>query len=185
MNKENIIFGIAGLIIGLLIGIMVSGKTDGNSGKHNSASAQHATVNTAQLNTGIAELEAIVAKDPANLQAWITLGDNYFDAHNPQKAVQAYEKALEINPDNPDVLTDQGVMLRELGFFDRALSNFEKANKINPQHLQSLFNQGIVYNFDLNQPDKAKAVLELLISREPNSPMAQQARGLLEQIAHQ
>ncbi|MDY0300888.1 MAG: tetratricopeptide repeat protein [Trichlorobacter sp.] len=183
MNKENIIFGMAGLIIGLLIGIMVSGKSD-SSTAHN-ANTQHATTNTAQLNTSIAEFEAIVAKDAGNLQAWISLGNAYFDVHNPQKAVQAYEKALEINPDNPDVLTDQGVMLRELGFFDRALGNFQKANKLNPQHLQSLFNQGIVYNFDLHQPEKARAVLEQLISQNPSSPMAQQARGLLEQLGQQ
>lgn len=185
MTKENVFFGAAGLIIGLLLGILVGGKVTGGSPSPAPQAVQQsgvATADPAQLSVRITEAEKIVAKDPKNLQAWITLGNDYFDANNPQKSVQAYEKALELDPNNPNVLTDQGIMFRALGFFDRALANFEKANKINPTHLQSLYNQAIVYAIDLKQPGKARPILEVLVQKAGNSEMGNQARQMLQQL---
>ncbi|MBV5349942.1 tetratricopeptide repeat protein, partial [bacterium] len=142
---------------------LVGGKYMSNStapgGQQQSTQQGNAvSINPGQSAARIAELEQLIAKDPKNLQALITLGNDYFDANQAQKAVQTYNKVLALDPNNANVLTDQGVMFRALGFFDRALVNFEKANRIDPKHLQSLFNTGIVYAVDLKQPAKAKAV---------------------------
>src|SRR5690349_4388977 len=75
----------------------------------------------------ITEAEKIVVRDPKNLQAWVQLGNDYFDTGQPQKAVAAYGKALELKPDDPNVLTDQGVMYKQVGAFDKAIANFERA----------------------------------------------------------
>lgn len=187
MSKENIVFSVSGLIIGFLLGILVGGKVTGGSPANQAAPAVQQqgaapVADSTQLSMRISETEKIVAKDPKNLQAWITLGNDYFDAQNPQKSVQAYAKALELDPNNPNVLTDQGVMFRALGFFDRALANFEKANKINPAHLQSLYNQGIVYAVDLKQPAKARPIFEAVIQKAGNSEMGAQARQMLQQL---
>jgi len=187
MNKENAIVGIAALIIGFLLGVLVGGKfMAGSSAPTNQQAMQQGSgpvVNPGQSAARIAELEQLVAKDPKNLQAWITLGNDYFDANQAQKAVQAYNKALAIDPNNANVLTDQGVMFRALGFFDRALANFEKAGKLDPKHLQSLFNIGIVYAVDLKQPDKARATFESLLQKDQTSDLARQAREMLKQLS--
>ncbi|MGB4599469.1 MAG: tetratricopeptide repeat protein [Trichlorobacter sp.] len=184
MNKESITLGVAGLIIGLLLGLLIGGKMLGGSGAATTTPAQTAApmVSQADLNVRIAEIENVVAKDPKNVQAWVTLGNDYFDAHNPQKAVQAYARALELNPNDPNVLTDQGVMFRALGFFDKALANFEKANKLNPQHLQSLYNSGIVYAVDMKQPAKARPILERVAQQGGSSELGNQAREMLQQL---
>lgn len=184
MQKESIILGVAGLIIGFLLGILVGGKTMGGSGSSVTAPAQNAApmVNPADLTARIAEMEKVVAQDPKNVQAWITLGNDYFDAQNPQKSVQAYDKALALNPNDPNVLTDQGVMFRALGFYDKALANFEKANKLNPQHLQSLYNMGIVYSVDMKQPAKARPVFEKVAQMGGSSELGKQAREMLQQL---
>jgi len=96
--------------------------------------------------------------------------------------VQAYARALELNPNDPNVLTDQGVMFRALGFFDKALANFEKANKLNPQHLQSLYNSGIVYAVDMKQPAKARPILERVAQQGGSSELGNQAREMLQQL---
>jgi cytochrome c-type biogenesis protein CcmH/NrfG len=127
----------------------------------------------------IAEAEKVVAQDPKNLNAWISLGNDYFDTEQAQKAINAYGKALEIKPDNPNVLTDQGVMFRKVGWFDKAGANFEKANKLDPKHFQSLFNLGIVYSIDMKQPEKAKAVWSKYLQVDPNSPNAAQIREMM------
>ena len=130
----------------------------------------------------IATAEQVVAQDPKNLQAWIDLGNDYFDTQQRQKAIDAYGRALDLDPRNPNVLTDQGVMYREIGAFDKAVANFEKANSIDPAHMQSLFNLGIVYAYDLKQPDKAVAVWSRIIERSPTSPHAAQARQAIEEL---
>lgn len=130
----------------------------------------------------IAAAQAVVEKDPKNLRAWIALGNLYFDSRQAQKSVDAYAKALELSPDDPDVLTDQGVMYRALGAFDKAVSNFERANQIAPQHLQSLFNQGVVYAYDLKDRQKAEAAWNRLLQIAPQSDQAAQARQALTEL---
>jgi cytochrome c-type biogenesis protein CcmH/NrfG len=187
MTKETTIVGVAALIIGFLLGVLVGGKfMAGSAASVNQQVMQQGsgvTVNPVQSAARIAELEQLVIKDPKNLQAWITLGNDYFDANQAQKAVQAYNKALELDPKNVNVLTDQGVMFRALGFYDRALTNFEKANKLDPKHLQSLFNTGIVYAVDLKQTDKARVAFEALLQKDQTSDLARQAREMLQQLS--
>ncbi len=125
--------------------------------------------------------EQLVAKEPKNPQAWIELGNDYFDTHQQQKAIDAYAKALALAPNNPDVLTDQGVMYRELGQFDKAVANFRKANELNPKHTQSLYNLGVVYAKDLNQVDKAIDAWNRVVAIAPTSPQAIQARQAIDE----
>jgi len=80
------------------------------------------------------------------------------------------------------VLTDQGVMFRALGFYDRAIANFEKASKIDQNHIQSLFNLGVIYAVDLKQPAKARAAWEKLLARDQTSEMARQTKEMLNQL---
>jgi cytochrome c-type biogenesis protein CcmH/NrfG len=130
----------------------------------------------------ITMLEDLVRRDPNNREAWVRLGNDYFDSHQPQKSIAAYGKALEIKGDDPDVLTDQGVMYREIGMYDNALKNFEKAHQADPKHLTSLFNQGIVWAFDKKDPKKATAVWQEVIKKDPAGPNGQKARDLITQF---
>ena len=130
----------------------------------------------------IATARTVVEHDPKNLEAWVDLGNLYFDTHQPQKSIEAYGHALEIKPDNPDVLTDQGVMFRAVGAYDKAIANFEKANRISPGHLQSLYNLGVVYAFDLRDIPKAEEAFNRLIQIAPTSENANQARQALAQL---
>jgi cytochrome c-type biogenesis protein CcmH/NrfG len=126
--------------------------------------------------------EHLVQQDPKNLQAWIELGNDYFDTHDAQKSIAAYGKALALDPKNPNVLTDQGVMFRQVGEFPRALANFEKASKLDPNHAQSLYNQGVVLSQDMKKPDLAIKVWTRLVQTLPNSPQAELARRGLESL---
>ncbi len=135
-----------------------------------------------ELQQGMFTAQQAVERDPRNLQAWIALGNGYFDSHQPQKSIDAYGKALELDPSNADVLTDQGIMYREIKAFDKAVANFEKANKVNPKHLQSLYNLGIVYAHDMNARDKAVKTWSRIIEMEPTSQQAQLSRKALEEL---
>ena len=136
----------------------------------------------AEAQARIARIEAAVLADPKNHDAWAALGNEYFDTHQHQKAVDAYGKALALKPNDPNILTDQGVMYRDLGQFDKALANFQKANKLEPGHLQSLINIGVVYSTNLNKPDEAAKAWNKVIAQAPTSEQAAQARQMLGQL---
>ena len=82
----------------------------------------------------LARLEAVVEKEPRNLQALIALGNLYFDSGQPAKAIDAYGRALAIDPRNPDVRTDLGIMYRAVKNYDKAVKEFREAARLDPKH---------------------------------------------------
>jgi tetratricopeptide (TPR) repeat protein len=182
LKKENILIAIMALVAGLIGGFLIfsiSGKKEEPTLTGGVTAGSGSPVDYQQR---IAELEKVVANDPKNLQAWTMLANEYYDTDQAQKAINAYNKALELTPGNPNLLTDQGVMFKRTGQFDKALANFEKAQKIDPKHLQSLYNIGIVYSEDLKQPDKALKVWNHYLELDSTSPAAQQVKRLMAQI---
>ena len=79
----------------------------------------------------------------------------------------AYNNALELNPGNPDVLTDLGVMYRRKGQPLEAIKAFDKAIKIDPRHEASRFNKGVVLLHDLNDSEGAIRAWEELVEVNP------------------
>lgn len=180
MKKESLLLVVVALVVGLLGGYLIfsisnSGKTD-----QGSAAIPSGAGSPADYTQRIAQAEKVVAQDPKNLNAWIMLGNDYFDTEQIQKAINAYGKALEIEPNNPNVLTDQGVMYRKTGWYDKALANFEKASTIDPKHIQSLFNAGIVYAVDLKDHVKARPYWKKVLEIEPNGATAMQIKSMMQ-----
>ena len=178
MKKETILFAVIALLVGVLIGVICSNsKKDLSSSVPVVISAPDPAVNHQQQTT---MLEGIVAGEPNNRNAWIQLGHIFFDSDQPMKALDAYAKALELDGNDPNILTDQGVMYRRIGWFDKAITNFKKANELDRNHQQSLYNLGIIYRYDLQDFDKAIEVWEKFIAINPGSPGANQIRSELE-----
>ena len=184
MTKDNILYIIIALLVGVLGTVLVLGVANKNKQPATQADGgmQVGAPSPADVQQRITEAEKIVAQDPTNRQAWVQLGNDYFDTNQPQKAITAYGKALELQPNDPNVLTDQGVMYKNVGWYDKAAANFEKAAQISPNHVQSLYNLGVVYASDLKQPDKAIEAWSRYLQVDSSSPQAQQVRAMIEQV---
>jgi len=182
LKRENVLFVVIALIVGLLGGYLIFSIAGKKEAMPPGGGVPQGAGSPTDYANRIAEAEKIVAREPKNLQAWIQLGNDYFDTAQPQKAINAYGKALELKPNDPNVLTDQGVMYKQVGAFDKAIANFEKAQQIDPNHLQSLYNMGVVYADDLKQPDKALKVWNRYLELDSTSPTAQQIKGLMQQL---
>lgn len=115
----------------------------------------------------IQDLEKQLAKDPANRKLYVELGNACFDAHLHERAIQAYEKALEMDPKDADVLTDVGIMYRETGAFDTALARFRQAQAVDAAHINAAFNEGVVLYYDLNRKKEALARWQRLLDANP------------------
>ena len=142
------------------------------------------------LSANISMLENAVVANPDNLNAWIELGNNYFDTDQYDKAIQAYRKALDLDPDNANVWTDMGVMYRRSGKPQEAINAFDRAIAVDPKHETSRFNKGIVLMHDLQDfPGAIKAWEGLLqinpIAMAPNGQSVDQMVVSLKQQAAQ
>ncbi|HEX9243009.1 MAG TPA: tetratricopeptide repeat protein [Anaeromyxobacter sp.] len=195
MNRSLIIGLAAGLLVGVFIGYQAGSITSPPPGAGTmgvlppgmppgmppggGAVGQPAPGDNVQAR--ISAMQAMLAQDPKNRDAWVQLGNDYFDTRQAQKAIEAYGRAIELNPNDANVLTDQGVMYQQLHQYDRAIANFTKANQVDPKHVQSLFNLGVVYLNDLKQPKKALEVWNKVILTAPQSEQAAQARVAIDE----
>jgi cytochrome c-type biogenesis protein CcmH/NrfG len=175
MKKETLLIAIVALIAGGIIGFIAGQKASGPSAPVTSGAPVGAAP-TVNLQQKLTELKNIVASDPANFQAWVALGNEYFDSNQFMDSIEAYDKALEIQPNSPDVLTDQGVMFKRLGWFDRAIQSFNKASEVDPTHATS----GIVYRYDLQDFAKAETAWTHFLEISPTGPGSDRVRQDLE-----
>lgn len=182
MKKETLLFVVIALVVGFLGGYLIFSIAGKKETIPVGGGVPMGAGSPTDYQKRITEAEKIVARDPKNLQAWIQLGNDYFDTGQAQKAISAYGKALELKPNDPNVLTDQGVMFKQVGAFDKAVANFERAQQIEPNHLQSLYNLGVVYAVDLKQPDKAIKVWNRYLELDSTSPTAQQIKAMVDQL---
>lgn len=167
---------IAGLLVGLVIGDAKTNQTVQVAGS--AATAPQVMPNMGQLDL----LNSIVEKDPNNFNAWVQLAHHYFDSNQPMDAVKAYGKALELHPNDADLLTDQGVMFRRLGWYDKAVENFSRAAELDPRHIHSLYNLGVVYRYDLNNTPKAIEAWNRYLLRDPQGESAESVRKEIDQM---
>jgi len=177
MKKETVLVAVVVLLVGVLIGLIISGKSGQEAPRGNQGSAQAPLVNYEQE---IRQLKAVLAQEPGNHRAWVALGNSYFNSKQPQLAIEAYDRALALEPNDANVLTDQGTMYRWLSMYEQAIANFKKASAIDPSHLNSVFNTWVVARQDLQDLDEAKKAIERYLEIAPNGPKAELLRADLQ-----
>ncbi len=126
----------------------------------------------------ILKLEEFLKDNPDNAEAWVQLGNLFFDTNRFTDSIEAYERSLELAPANPNVLTDLGVMYRRNKAPEKAVEAFDRAIAVAPTHETARFNKGIVFMHDLNNLEEAIRAWEGLV--EVN-PMAEAPNGQLVQ----
>ncbi|MBI5100621.1 MAG: tetratricopeptide repeat protein [Nitrospirae bacterium] len=127
-------------------------------------------------------LKELLAKDPKNLNAWITLGNKTMDSGRYNEAVEAYGKALEIDPKNVDVRVDFGTCNRSIGRPDIAAKEYRKAIEMNPNHLNAHKNLAVVLAYDLKDSAGAIKEFEKALQIAPGAPDAPQIKMEIERL---
>jgi cytochrome c-type biogenesis protein CcmH/NrfG len=144
-------------------------KTDDSMKRASSQAADQGHIHDEEVSQALINLEAEVTAHPDNYQAWIRLGHLYFDTDQPEKAIEAYNRSLELHPGSADLLTDLGVMYRRVGQAEKAVEIFDLAIEKDPSHLPSRFNKGIVLFYDLNDSQGAINSWEALLKIDPEA----------------
>jgi tetratricopeptide (TPR) repeat protein len=127
------------------------------------------------------QLMARINEKPNGFEEHVDLGNFLFDSGKFEEAITYYEKALNINAKEADVLVDAGVSHFNLGRFKEAEGYFRKALAINDKHPNALYNLGVVSA----QQGEMSVMLESwekLIEIAPESGPAQTAKRMIDQV---
>jgi tetratricopeptide (TPR) repeat protein len=123
-----------------------------------------------------------VNQNPRNISAWTKFGNTLMDSHRYQEAIDAYQKALELDQKNVDVRVDMGTCFKYIGQFERAVEEYRKAITIDPRHVNAYRNLGVVLGFDLGNKKEAIKALEESLRLSPSGPDADNARKALTEL---
>jgi cytochrome c-type biogenesis protein CcmH/NrfG len=169
------------LLLGVALGYLFRGSASpatattaaaaqpvGASQQQSSAEAQ------AAFQQAAAPLLEAIKKDPADYDSLVKLGNMFYDAQQFPAAIEYYDRALTIHPENPDVRTDMGTAYWYSGNADKALAAMETSLKYRPGHPQTLFNLGWVKWQGKADPKGAIEAWERLLKTNPDYPQKQQ-----------
>jgi tetratricopeptide (TPR) repeat protein len=187
VNKESLVMGIAGVLLGLLAGWIIGSQQAAPARTEAAAAPAAQPASTAQQaqpldESRVASLRATAGADPKDAGSRTQLGNLYFDAGRFEEAAKWYTEALEVNPKDADVSTDLGISYYYLNQADRALAQFERSLQIDPKHSKTLLNIGIVRAWGKQDLEGAAKAWEKVVEVAPNSEEAARAKQGLDGI---
>jgi tetratricopeptide (TPR) repeat protein len=93
------------------------------------------------------------------------------------EAVQAYDRAVEINPQYADAWNNKGIALLLQGKYDEAVQAYDNAIEINPQFAQAWNNKGVAFT-QQDKYDEALQAYDQAIDTNPQFAKAWNNKGL-------
>jgi cytochrome c-type biogenesis protein CcmH/NrfG len=186
MRRDSIVFGVAGIFFGVLVGwIIGSQQATGVAPAPAAAAAPASGTSSAQAPPAFDEARAAALKttadrNPTDAASRVQLGDLYFDAERYDEARRWYEDALRVEPRNVNASTDLGIAYYYSNQPDKALAQFEKSLAIDPKHSKTLLNIGIVRAFGKQDLDGAEKAWQRVLDVAPESPEAAVAKKGLD-----
>lgn len=131
----------------------------------------------------IAELQAKIATDPTDEISLRMLGNIYYDANDFVNALDAYEKAAVLAPEDENRWIAVAAAAFQSGNASRAFEAWNTALAINPDNIEGHYGLANYYS-SLTPPDTEKARVEWsrVADIDPESPLAEQARSELAQL---
>lgn len=171
-NRENLILPIAiAFLCGFLAGCVFTIFNKKTDNINPTSPAQTAQVNTVsqQQSDAIRTLESNITTNPEDVKSWTSLGHLYYDTDQPEKAIKAYTKVMDLGGGDANILTDLGIMYRRTNQPEKAVELFDQAIKQDALHVHSRLNKGIVLFYDLEDADGAYASWQEVLKIDPNT----------------
>ncbi len=112
---------------------------------------------------------------------WISQGDRLRDKERAEAALDAYGKALDINPENVEALTGQGLCFLDMAKPLQAEPVLEHALKLNPRYAPAIMGLAESFRFQ-GKKEKAISMYQRYLDTFPNGPEAGVARANIDRL---
>jgi tetratricopeptide (TPR) repeat protein len=134
----------------------------------------------------LADLQACVTNNPNNLQCMLDLANLYYDLGQYPQAQTAFEAAVKLDPHNVGAIVKlAGSYIRQTKF-DEAVTTLEQAVELQPDSPELRLLLGLsLSRLDPPQTDQAVAEWRQVISLDPTSALADQARQYIQEAGKQ
>ncbi|MGE7138541.1 tetratricopeptide repeat protein [Luteibacter sp. NPDC031894] len=129
----------------------------------------------------VAELQTTYADRPEQLlKAFALDGELYMDARQFDAAAAAYDKALRVKADDPDVLYSRGLAYAEAGRVDAAVADFRKVLELKPGDIEA--SNALGYTLADNDRDltEAQSLIQAARAARPDDPSVADSWGWLK-----
>ena len=123
--------------------------------------------NQGQLSSVVKEAQAIIRKYPAAFVAWNVLGAAAAQTEQLDKAIFAFQKVLDIKPNNPEAYYNMGKVFQDQGKLEEAIDAYRKAFSLKPDYADAYNNMGNAFK-NLGNLEKAIEAYSKAISIQPN-----------------
>ena len=190
MKREQIASLVGGFAFGVLVGFGISQGIGGGPGNTPSSPPpgganrqQPAAQNQADapMMEEIGQLRELLRVSPENFGALKRLANLYQDAQMFSQAVEFYEQAVAIVPNDPNVLTDLGTCLGAVGRNKEALGTFGRARELDPAHWQSVYNTVVIAGLNMHDFQTADDAMKTLQGMPGAQPHLEGLKQALEQ----
>ncbi|HEX5734504.1 MAG TPA: tetratricopeptide repeat protein [Blastocatellia bacterium] len=108
------------------------------------------------------------AQEPKEFLEIQRTGASYYNRGEYEKAIVAYKRAIEINPDSTEVYYHLGMAYSSLGKYKEAVEAYTRAIRIRPDYAAAYYNLGHAYS-NLDRHDKAIKAFRQSIRYEPDN----------------
>ena len=106
------------------------------------------------VDTANSLMQNYVVKEKQNEYAWTLLGNTYIALEDDEKARNAFDNAIKVDPNMEEAVTGLGIVERMAGNYEKAAELYERAIKINPKYAEAYSSLVVIY---LKQKEFAKA----------------------------
>lgn len=187
-KERTFLYCLISFVIGVGVGLgwaAYKGAPAGLEAPHQPRGVVEAPREPDQMGSVQAQLEKFqeqIRENPGDPVAYVQAGNLLYDNDLFEKALEYYNKAIEIGGENADVLTDAGICHRRLGRPEKAVEYFRRARKADPNHRNSAYNLGVVLLHDLKDKEAAAEAWREFLKLEPEGERATMIRRVIDQL---
>jgi len=124
-------------------------------------------LNAGKYEEAIIKLSESISMDPTNPVYYYYRGVAFEKSENSEKAVEDYQKAVELKPDFTLPLSRAGIIFAKKGDFEKAIEFYKKAIDLGHKDPETFYNYGGCL-MNLGKNLEAKVVFEQLLTLDPN-----------------
>lgn len=194
MSRDNVVYTICGLLLGLVIGSFLLGpklarsklagpdqiQSEGSTAPTPAAAPESAAMPAAaadgapagspmeQVRQQLEMLKKQIEQNPKDFDALVQLGNMYMDVSKFPQAIDYFNRALAVR-EEPTVRTDLGICYKQSGQNEKARDAFKKVAEEQPDQWQAIYNLAIV-DGEMKDYADARAQLAKLKQMRPADP---------------